>query len=328
MVRFSATLSVTALLFFFSAFGNEIQQTAGPMTHLVISNKPYTNIHTNVQRLKGVYFFAKVVGKFEKIGGEGWYNGSFPSSKSANKRKATFGYEVGGKVNGKMSAHSKWARVHAGYEASARDTLHGQTVKSSVKRNAVFTAERKKFFYRERGTIRMSLGGKLIAAKYFATVGKKAETSISSAVASVAMASVAVAANANMLPISELICRREGCASTAVSIRSIRSSTWFRITILVYALWIPSTVTAVPVMRTVTEHVPDAIWSNWVSFLIIGVVVLVLLCFGVNGDYDFGPRYRGRFNFWMGPRDTHSTERFTFAEKASPRLRRTTSVPR
>ena len=187
MVRFSAALFVSALLFVSSAFGNEIQQIAAPMTHLVLSDKLYTTIHTNVQRLKGAHFSGKVVGKFEKMGGGRWYHGSFRGTKSANESNATFGYKVGGtcksmgfdvkfggKVNGKMSAHGTWARVYAAYEESARGTLHGQTVKGSVKGNAVFTAEHKKFFYRERGTIRMSVGGKLITAKYFATLDKKA----------------------------------------------------------------------------------------------------------------------------------------------------------
>ena len=141
-----------------------------------------------------------------------------------------------------------------------------------------------------------------------------------------AMASVTVAGNANMLSISKLICGTEGCANIWVSIRLICSSTWFRTVILVYALSIPSTVTAVPVMTAVAEHVPDAIWSNCVLFLIIGIVVLILLWFGLNGHYDFGPTHRGRFNLWMGPRDTYPRERFTAEEDKSPHIPRASSV--
>ena len=147
-------------------------------------------------------------------------------------------------------------------------------------------------------------------------------TSISSAVESIAMV-----ANANMLPFSEIICGREGCANIAVSIRSIRSSTRFPSVVLFYTLSIPSTVTAVAVTTVVTEHLPDATSSNWIPFLIIGIVVLILLWFGVNGHYDFGPTHRGRFNLWMGPRDIYSRERFTSEENASPHIPRATSVP-
>ena len=155
-----------------------------------------------------------------------------------------------------------------------------------------------------------------------------AHTSVSSAVAS-----VAVAANANMLRISEIICCSEGCSNIALSIHSIRSSTWSRSVILVYVLTIPSTATAVPDTTAVAKHVPDAIRPNWISFLIVGIVVLISFCliigivvlillwFGLNGDYEFGSTHRGRFNLWMGPRDTHSRERFTSEEDASPRIR-------
>ena len=128
-----------------------------------------------------------MVGKFEKEGGGGWYNGKFRGTKSAKKSKATFDYKVGGvcksmgfdvkfggKVNGKMSVHGKHVRVYAGYETSARGTVHGASVKGSFKGNAVLRAAYKKFYYRERGTARMYVGGKLITAKYYATLDKNA----------------------------------------------------------------------------------------------------------------------------------------------------------
>lgn len=178
-------LSALFLISISVALGNEIEHIAAPMTQLVLNDKLYTTIHTNVQRLKGVYFSGKVDGKFEKMAGGGWYKGDFRGTKSGRQTKATFNYKLGGvcksmgfnarfngKVNGKMSVYGKRVSVHAGYETSARGTVHGKKLQGSCKGNAVFTVAYKKFMYRERGTARMYVGGKLITAKYIATLDK------------------------------------------------------------------------------------------------------------------------------------------------------------
>ena len=185
MTRCCTALLVPALLLLSSAFGNEVEHIAAPMAHLVLNDQLYTTIHTNVQGFKGGPFTGKVEGKFEKMGGGGWYTGNFRGAKSGNKGKATFDFKVGGarkskhfdvkmggKINGKVSVHGKRVSVYAGYVASARGTVRGKIVKGSCKGNAVFTAANKKFLYRERGTARVFIGGKLITAKYLATLNK------------------------------------------------------------------------------------------------------------------------------------------------------------
>jgi len=188
MARVSPLLLVSALaLFATAALGNEIEHLTSPMTHLALHDQLYTTIHTNVQRFKGVYFSGRVVGKFEKVGGGGWYNGNFRGTKSAQKAKATFDYKVGGvcksmgfnvkygaKVKGKMSVHGKRVVVRAAYTSAGSGTVKGKPIKATCKGSAVFTAAYKKFQYREQGTARMYIAGKLITAKYYATLNKNA----------------------------------------------------------------------------------------------------------------------------------------------------------
>lgn len=187
MARLSSVVLVSALFLVSTAFGNEVEQLASPMTHLVLHDKLYTTIHTNVHRMKGVYFSGKVVGKFEKTGGGGWYNGNFRGTKSGKKTQVTFGYNVGGtcksmgfalkfggKVNGKMSVQGKRVSVRAGYTSSLHGSVHGKAIKGSCKGNAVLTAAYNKFMYREYGTARLYVGGKLLTAKYEATLNKNA----------------------------------------------------------------------------------------------------------------------------------------------------------
>ncbi len=187
MARLSSLLLVPALFLFASALPNEIEHFASPMTHLALNDHLYTTIHTNVQRFKGVYFSGKVVGKFEKVGGRGSYTGKFRGTKSGKKTKATLGFKVGGfcksmgsnlkysgKVSGKMSVHGKRVAVHAGYTTSTSGFVHGKPLKGTAKGTAVFTAAYKSFYYREKGSVRMYIGGKLITAKYIATLNKNA----------------------------------------------------------------------------------------------------------------------------------------------------------
>ncbi len=157
------------------------------MAHLALNDHLYTTIHTNMQRYKGVYFSGKVVGKFEKVGGGGSYSGKFRGTTTGKKTKATFGFKVDGfcksmgfnvkytgKVSGKLSVHGKRVAVHAGYTTSAKGTVDGTPLKGTAKGTAVFTAAYKSFYYREKGTVRIYVGGKLITAKYIATLNKNA----------------------------------------------------------------------------------------------------------------------------------------------------------
>ena len=175
------------MLLFASVLANEIEHLASPMTHIVLSDHLYTNIHTNVQRFKGVYFSGKVAGNFEKVGGSGSYKGNFRGTKSAQKTKAKFGFKVkgfcksmgfnvkySGKVSGKISVRGKLVAIHAGYTSSASGSVHGKLLKGMAEGTAVFTAACKSFFYREKGTARMYIAGKLITAKYIATLNKNA----------------------------------------------------------------------------------------------------------------------------------------------------------
>ncbi len=157
------------------------------MTHLALSDHLYTNIHTNLQHFKGVYFSGKVVGKLEKVVGSGSYKGRFRGTKSARKTKAKFGFKVrgfcksmgfnvkySGVVSGRMSVHGKYVAVHAGYNSSASGTVYGKPLKGTATGIAVFIAAYKSFYYREKGTVRLYIAGKLITAKYIATLNKNA----------------------------------------------------------------------------------------------------------------------------------------------------------
>ncbi len=154
------------------------------MTHLALHNQLYTTIHTNVHRFKGLDFSGKFVGKFEQVGGSGSYDGTFRGTKKAQNTKATFAYKVGGvwksmgfnvkyggNVSGKLAVRGKRVTVHAGYTNSGSGTIHVKPLKGIAKGNVVFTATAdKSFSYRDQGTIRMYVAGKLINAKYYATL--------------------------------------------------------------------------------------------------------------------------------------------------------------
>ncbi len=184
MARLSSLLLLPTVLLFASVLGNEIEQLNSPMTHLALHNQLYTTIHTNVQRFKGVDFSGKFVGKFEQLGGSGSYDGTFRGTKSSEKTKAIFAYKVGGvyksmgfnvkysgNVSGKLDVCGKRVTVHAGYTNSGSGTLRGKPLKGTAKGNVVFTAAAdKSFSYRDQGTIRMYIAGKLINAKYYATL--------------------------------------------------------------------------------------------------------------------------------------------------------------
>ena len=190
MARLTSSLLTAAVLFFVSAaivLGNEIEHIASPMTHLALHDNLYTTIHTNVQRIKGVYFSGKVVGKFEKVSGGGTYNGKFRGVKRGKSSEATFDYKVrgscksmgfdvtfGGKVSGKMSVEGKRVAVRVGYKTAARGTVHGKSVKGGAKGTAILIAAYGKLAYREKGTARMYVDGKLLTAKYTAALNKHA----------------------------------------------------------------------------------------------------------------------------------------------------------
>ncbi len=187
MARFSSLLVVPTLCLLATALGNGIEHLASPTTQLTFHDQLYTTIHANVQRFQGEYFSGKMVGKMEKVGGVVWYRGNFGGTKSSQKTKAKFGFNMNGvckfmglnmtygsKVSGKLSVHGKRVRVRARYTISATGSVYGKALKGTAKGAAVFSAKNKSFYYRERGTARMYIGGKLVTAKFYAKINRKA----------------------------------------------------------------------------------------------------------------------------------------------------------
>ncbi len=187
MARFAIFLLASALIAVSTAFGNDLPQISSPLTHFVLHDHLYTTIHTSVQRFKSTYFSGKIVGKFEKAAGGGWYKGAFRGTTTGKKTKATFGYKIGGTcksmgfnvrfggaVAGKMSVHGKKVVVHAGYATKGRGTVHGVGLKGSAKGKVYFTSSYGSFYYYEHGHTVMYIGGKTVKAKYYVTLTKKA----------------------------------------------------------------------------------------------------------------------------------------------------------
>ncbi len=99
MARLSSLLLLRTVLLLATVLDNEIEQLNSPMTHLALHDQLYTTIHSKVQGFKGVEFSRKLVGKFEQVGGNGSYDGTFRGTKSSEKTKAKFAYKVGGVCN-------------------------------------------------------------------------------------------------------------------------------------------------------------------------------------------------------------------------------------
>ena len=187
MARFSICFLVSALAAVSAATGNDLPQISSPMTHLVLHENLYTTVHHSVQRFKSTYFSGKVVGKFDKAFGGGWYNGKFRGTTDGRKTKASFGYKVGGHCNsmgfklrfgghvdGRMRVHGKKVAVHANYVTKAHGTVHGKGIKGGAKGKVYFSAAYGSYYYYEHGAMVMYIGGKSIKAKYYASLNKDA----------------------------------------------------------------------------------------------------------------------------------------------------------
>lgn len=184
MIR-STLLILSALIALSAATGDEVAKLSSPMTQMLLHDKLYTTIHTNVKHARGAYFSGRVVGKFEKTSGVGSYTGNFRGTSKGKNAHATFTYDVdgsctsvgfnvkyGGKVSGKMSVKDKRVSVNARYTSDMHGTVHGKKVRGDCTGNAYFTMRRGMFYYRENGSTKMTIAGKPITAKYYATLNK------------------------------------------------------------------------------------------------------------------------------------------------------------
>ena len=184
MVR-STFFLVSALLIVSSVLGNEVAQLTPPMTQMVLHDNIYSTIRTNVHRAHGSMFSGRFVGKYEKVGGMGSYNGDFKGTTNGKNTHATFKYKVdgtcnsmgfdvkyGGMVKGKFNVYGKRVSVNLGYTANMYGTAHGKKVKGDFKGKAYLQVRHGKFYYEERGVAKMYIAGKSLTAKYYATLNR------------------------------------------------------------------------------------------------------------------------------------------------------------